>query len=647
MKNRIYLIIIAILFPCFVIAQGLEDFKVSTESYRSTRDAIRDAVRDQVRNSSSSRSSDSRDRGSNNSSHSSIVSKTYDEYKKEHEREREREWARERAERERERKVKEKEAIVIINKMDKLINNDCIDIKQIQNAIDEFNGLPDDLQKVQGVEGHNTRAKLMAQKNNVTTIYNKYSLMATNIRNLSFGGFNTRLLSLSYEDLDKYLKQFLNKHDFERAKVEYQKYEKAKVFENEIEDLYAHWHDKKYLRENNENIQKLKSIIEQQDALKHVNKYHLCLLEMIEKEVEYDEIRQIPLTVSNIKTTLASKEATKNNANWKEISKGMTSQRLLAVLGTLNSDNDNILPDFVREEGGYYLFVGKPTETETKVATKEYLVSKDGSEIEIYETEGVVANDLVEIKATLGGNKASAKVTSDGEVEKKTGSTVINNAVGAKVTLVNTDWHKQNKKTVYSIDTDGSVLQYGAESSVGLKANISGSANADINIPVSKKDSNSGSANTDKKEQQGKTPIASADASIGAGIEAAHVGGTLAGKWTPKMIVNPDGSISYKQYSASVEGELSAGVSAKVSASKKGVSAKVGSISAGVSFDSQDIDGALKQIDSDVALGIIKSSIDNGCYKSDFDDETIEKAVVSGIRKEIEDYLKTIKHNSI
>ena len=114
-------------------------------------------------------------------------------------------------------------------------------------------------------------------------------------------------------------------------------------------------------------------------------------MEIIEKEVEYDEIRQIPLTVSNIKTTLASKEATKNNANWKEISKGMTSQRLLAVLGTLNSDNDNILPDFVREEGGYYLFVGKPTETETKVATKEYLVSKDGSTIEIYETEGVAA----------------------------------------------------------------------------------------------------------------------------------------------------------------------------------------------------------------------------------------------------------------
>lgn len=612
MKNRIYLIIIAILFPCFVIAQGLEDFKVSTESYRSTRDAIRDAVRDQIRVPTSSRSSDSREEERNKKERE-------ERYERErYEREQERRWHQEQ---ERIRKEKEREAIVIINKMDQLINNDCIDIKQIQNAIDEFNSLPDDLQKVQGVEGHNTRAKLMAQKNNVTTIYNKYSLMATNIRELSFGGFNTRLLSLSYEDLDKYLKQFLNKHDFERAKVEYKKYEKAKIFEKEIEELYAHWDDKKYLRENNENIQKLKSIIEQQDALKHVNKYQLCLLEIIEKEVEYDEIKQIPLTVSNIKTTLASKEATKNNANWKEISKGMTSQRLLAVLGTLNSDNDNILPDFVREKSGYYLFEGKPTETDTKVVTKEYLVSKDGSKIEIFETEGVIANDIVEIKATLGDKKASAKLTSDGEVENKVGSTIAKNAAGATLTLLNTDWHKQNKKDVLSIDTDGSVLQNGEERSVGLKANISGSANGDINVPL------------------GKTPIVSGNASVGPEVEVAHFSYTLAGKWTPKMIVNPDGSISYRQYSASVELGASAGASAKFSASEKGVNGKVGvGLSTGISFDSQDIDGALKQIDSDVVLGIIKSSIDNNYYKSDFDDEAIGKAVVSGIRKEVENY---------
>lgn len=508
-----------------------------------------------------------------------------------------------------------------------MLSNDCIDIQRMQLAIDEFDKLEENSRLT--YEGHEARAKLLCQKNNMTPIYNKYSLMVTNIRKLSFEGFNTRILSLSYEDLDKFLKQFLNKHDFERAKVEYKKYEKAKIFEKEIEKLYAILNDKKHLRENSENIQKLKSIIEQQDALKHVNKYHLCLLEIIEKEVEYDEIRQIPLTVSNIMTTLDLKKATKNNADWKEISKGMTSQRLLAVLGTLNSDNDNILPDFVREENGYYLFVGKPTETDTKVATKEYLVSKDGSTIEIYETEGVVANDIVEIKATLGDKKASAKLTSDGVVENKVGSTVAKNAVGTKLTLLNTDWHKQNKKDVYSIDTDGTILQYGAGSSVGLKANISGSVNADINV------------------SDGKTPIVGGNASVGAGIETAHVGGTLAGKWTPKMIVNPDGSISYKQYSASVEGSLSAGVSAKLSASKKGVSAKVGSISAGVSFDSQDIDGALKQIDKNVALGIIKSSIDNGYYKNDFDDEAIGKTVVSSIRKEIEDYLNTIKHNSI
>ena len=566
-----------------------------------------------VRSNSSNSSNRDRDRESSNSSHSSNVSKSYDDYKKEWEKE----WKRER---EIEIKEKVREANIVINNMNKLINNECIDIKLIQHAIDEFNSLPDDLRKILGVEGHNARAKLMAQKQNMEPIYNKYSLMAMNIRGCSFSNINTRIMSLSYEDLDRYLKQFLNKHDFDVAKAEYQKHEKAKVLEREAEELYAHLDDMNYLRENSSNIQKLKLVIEQQNALKHVSKYHLFLLKEIEKEVEFDEIRQIPLTVSNIKTTIASRKATKNNADWKTISKGMTSQRLLSVLGTLNSDNNNILPEFIKEEGGYYLFVGEPTDTDTKVVTKEYLVSKDGSKIEFYETEGMVANDIVEIKGTLWNNKASAKVTSDGEVEKKTGSTVAKNAAGAKVTLLNTDWHKQNKKNVYSIDTDGTILQYGAESSVGLKANISGSANADINATV------------------GETPIASANVSAGAGIEAAHVGATLAGKWTPKMHVKSDGSISYRQYSASVEGSLSAGVNAKLSVSKDEVSAKIGAVSMGVSFASQDIDGALKQIDSDVVLGIIKSSIDNNYYKSDFDDEAIGKAVVSGIRKEVEKY---------
>ena len=89
----------------------------------------------------------------------------------------------------------------------------------------------------------------------------------------------------------------------------------------------------------------------------------------------------------------------------------------------------------------------------------------------------------------------------------------------------------------------------------------------------------------------------------------------------------------------------SAGVSAKVSVSKDEVSAKVGVVSMGVSFDSQDIDGALKQIDSDVALGIIKTSIDNNYYKSEFDDEAIGKTVVSSIRKEIEISEKEVENH--
>lgn len=613
MKNTLkYQFVVTLLFAQMVaVAQNEFSIEFQGREYSSGSITI-----DKPTYNSSSRSSSSNNNGSSGS-YSSNKSRSNNNYDWERE-ERRREWERER-EMERERREKE---MKLINEANKILNNDCIDIVRMQCVIDEFDKIS------VGYDGHEARAKLMSRKHNMTSIYNKYSLMAANIKELSFGSINPRMMSLSYEDLDMFLKQFLNKKDFERAKVEYQKYAKAKVLEKEIDELYDHLDDKKYLRENYDVVENKMVGVRIVHGMDYVN--NLNKLAEVKKVIELEEMKQIPLTVSNIKTVLASKKAAKNNADWKKISKGMTSQRLLSVLGTLNSDNNNVLPDYVSEEGEYILFIGKPTVTDTKTITKEYLVSKDGSRIVIFETEGVVANDIVEVKATLGDNKASAKVTSDGEVENKVGSTVANNAVSAKLTLMNTDWHKQKKKNVYSIDTDGTILQYGAESSVGLKANISGSANADINVPKGKTRTN--------KKSKGKSRIASANASVGAGVEVAHVGATLSGKWTPKMLVNPDGSISYRQYSASVEGGLSAGVSAKVSASKEGVSAKLGTVSMGVSFASQDIDGALKQIDSDVVLGIIKSSINNDYYTTEFKDETIGKAAVSSIRKEVEKY---------
>lgn len=614
MKNTLkYQFIVTLLFAQMVAVAQIE---FSTEFQGREYSGSASIDKPSFNSSSSSGSNDrdrDKDRGSSSSSYSSNNSSSNNNYDWE---ERKREMERER---EIERKRREKET-KLINETNKMLNNDCIDIVRMQYVIDEFDKIS------VGYDGHEARAKLMSQKHNMTSIYNKYSLMAANIKDHSFGSINPRMMSLSYEDLDKFLKQFLNEKDFERAKIEYQKYEKAKMLDEEIDELYVHLNDKKYLRENYDVVENKMVGVRIVHGIDYVN--NIDKLAEVKKVIELEEIKHIPLTISNIKTILASKKAAKSNADWKKIAKGMTSQRLLSVLGTLNSDNNNVLPDYVSEEGGYILFVGKPIVTDTKTITKEYLVSKDGSRIVIFETEGVVANDIVEVKATLGDNKASAKVTSDGDVENKVGSTVAKNAVSAKLTLMNTDWHKQKKKDVYSIDTDGTILQYGGESSVGLKANISGSANADINVPMGK--------TRTKKEPKGKSRIASADASVGAGVEVAHVGATLSGKWTPKMLVNPDGSISYRQYSASVEGGLSAGASAKVSVSKEGVSAKLGVVSMGVSFASQDIDGALKQIDSDVVLGIIKSSIDNEYYTNEYKDETIGKAAVSSIRKEIE-----------
>lgn len=482
---------------------------------------------------------------------------------------------REQKRREKERREKEQAIILEANK---ILSNDCVDIQRIQLVIDGF----DELEKTSKLsyEGYKARAYLLSQKHNMEPIYKKYSLMATNIREFSFGSINTRMMSLSYEDLDKYLKQFLNEHDFERAKVEYRKFEKAKVLERDIKALHAHSNDKKYLRDNINNVLKLKLVIVQQDALKYVDRYYSFLLDEIEKTIEYDEIKQIPLTVSNIKTVLGPKKATKNNANWKEIAKGMTNQRLLSVLGTLNSENGNVLPNYVKEKTNnyYYYFEGEPIEIDSKIVVKEYIVSKDGSRIEIHETE------------------KSISVAGESREE-------------SNMSFMNTDLYEQEKGIVYKILTNGMVNKLGSEVSAGVKAEVS----FDYNNDESK-------------------------ASAGIGAEAFHGELSTAVRKAPIMIVHPDNTISFKQESkaVSIGGSLGGKVGVSISSELR-IDTPIGSFA--VSKGQPNIDGALKQIDSDVVLGIIKSSIDNNYYKSEFNDEAIGK-----IKNEVE---KVLNHNSI
>ena len=56
-----------------------------------------------------------------------------------------------------------------------------------------------------------------------------------------------------YEKLNGYLKQFLNQEEFEKAKVEYEKYEKNKALVKELEALNANMYDNKSGQEIKEN----------------------------------------------------------------------------------------------------------------------------------------------------------------------------------------------------------------------------------------------------------------------------------------------------------------------------------------------------------------------------------------------------------
>lgn len=516
----------------------------------------------------------------------------------------------------------EREALSCLKEMNKLLSEDCIDIYKLNNAIDKYNNLSDYQKGFLGAEGHNARAYLMAQMHNMKHNYFKYSNMAEEIKNFSFGSIEEGTMKPSYEDLDKYLRQFLSKEDYVRSMAEYTKYEKAKVLEKEIDELYNHLGDKSYLRENFDKLEKKMIGVRLLYGLKYVN--NLSKLQEVKKVVEYGEIKQIPLTISNIDIRLRSKQATKNNADWKKISEGMTNQRLLSILGTLNSDNDNVLPVFLKEDQGYYCFCGQPKITDEKTSVKIYLVSLDGSEILFDESENVFTNNVFEAKANLMPFEASNKVAYDGDVTNKVNLSTIYDAASAKISIMNTDWRKKEKLGAFSIAEDGSITKKEIETSEGIKAEISGSAKVGFD----------------------KTQIAKTGASVSAGIEIANASGELSHKLSPIMHIYPDQSISFqgfRQCSVGLKGGLSAGLKAKASASKKGVEVEAGPVKLGVSVDYQNIDGALKQIDSDVVLGIIKSSIDNGNYKSEFKDESIGKTIASSIRREANDALRKQK----
>ncbi len=146
-----------------------------------------------------------------------------------------------------------KNAFVFLNEVKKLRNSDCIDINQLRIVIGMFDRLTPYQHSVLGHEGSETLKQLKDKWNESIPLYNEYSRLALNIKNGSFAELEPKMMHQSYEKLNGYLKQFLSQEEFERTKVEYEKYEKNKALVKELEALNANMNDNKSRQEVKEN----------------------------------------------------------------------------------------------------------------------------------------------------------------------------------------------------------------------------------------------------------------------------------------------------------------------------------------------------------------------------------------------------------
>lgn len=144
-----------------------------------------------------------------------------------------------------EKRIAVKEALGCIEEMERLLIDNCIDTQQLLNVIDEYNKLSDSQKSYLGSKGKNTCEKMLNQLKKAEPLYNKYSLMATKIKLNSFSSIDKDIMSLPYESQNEYLKQFLTKEDFDKAKVEFDKYEKDKTAKEAIEKIKHHKMHKK------------------------------------------------------------------------------------------------------------------------------------------------------------------------------------------------------------------------------------------------------------------------------------------------------------------------------------------------------------------------------------------------------------------
>lgn len=129
------------------------------------------------------------------------------------------------------------EAMSVLSEMEGLLSADCIDIEQLQGIQARFNSLSSSQKSALGYEGEEAFKQLKERLDKARALYSQNITIALNIKNNMFSSIDKKIMLLPYEEQNGYLKQFISKEEFDRAKIEYERYEKAQVANNVLEKI--------------------------------------------------------------------------------------------------------------------------------------------------------------------------------------------------------------------------------------------------------------------------------------------------------------------------------------------------------------------------------------------------------------------------
>lgn len=123
----------------------------------------------------------------------------------------------------------EVEALSVLEEINTLNLSDCVDFKQLHKVQVKINSLSPSEISALGHEGKEAIARFEEKLIEARSLFSQYLIMAQHIRNNLFSEIDKEVMRLPYEEQNGYFKQFLSKEEFDRAKIEYDKYEKAQV----------------------------------------------------------------------------------------------------------------------------------------------------------------------------------------------------------------------------------------------------------------------------------------------------------------------------------------------------------------------------------------------------------------------------------